>query len=162
MVPGSIGSFDAVIMSGRHDDTLAAEIAQLDDLGLQELRDLWSERIGSPPHFASTEVTRRWLAWELQAKTRGGFDPATRRRLRQLNASSKGDGHSIPTASMTLKPGTVLTREWGGKTHRVMVLENGFAWAGQNYRSLSEVATRISGTRWSGPRFFGLKQGNCR
>jgi hypothetical protein len=52
--------------------------------------------------------------------------------------------------------------EWGGKTHRVMVLENGFAWAGQNYRSLSEVATRISGTRWSGPRFFGLKQGDHR
>jgi hypothetical protein len=52
--------------------------------------------------------------------------------------------------------------EWGGKTHRVMVLENGFAWAGQNYRSLSEVATRISGTRWSGPRFFGLKQGDRR
>jgi hypothetical protein len=52
----------------------------------------------------------------------------------------------------------VLTREWGGVTHRVMVLEEGFVWAGQNYRSLSEIATRISGTRWSGPRFFGLKQ----
>ncbi len=59
---------------------------------------------------------------------------------------------------MALKPGTVLTREWAGVTHRVMVLEEGFAWAGQSYRSLSEIATRISGTRWSGPRFFGLKQ----
>lgn len=159
MVPESIESFDAVIMSVRHDDTLAAEIAQLDGLGLQELRDLWSERIGSPPHFASTEVTRLWLAWELQAKVRGGFDLATRRQLKQLDASSKGDAHSSPNVSAALKPGTVLTREWGGKSHRVMVLENGFAWAGQNYRSLSEVATRISGTRWSGPRFFGLKQG---
>lgn len=59
---------------------------------------------------------------------------------------------------MALKPGTVLTREWAGVNHRVMVLEEGFAWAGQSYRSLSEIATRISGTRWSGPRFFGLKQ----
>lgn len=149
-------------MSTRPDDTLAAAIAQLDGLGLEELRNLWRDRIGSPPHFASTEVTRLWLAWELQAKARGGFDPATRRRLKQLCMPAKGDAHSTPTASTALKPGTLLTREWGGKTHRVMVLENGFAWAGQNYRSLSEVATRISGTRWSGPRFFGLKQGNHR
>lgn len=149
-------------MSTRPDDTLAAEIAQLDGLGLEELRNLWRDRIGSPPYFASTEVTRLWLAWELQAKARGGFDPATCRRLKQLCMPAKGDAHSTPTASTALKPGTVLTREWGGKTHRVMVLENGFAWAGQNYRSLSEVATRISGTRWSGPRFFGLKQGDRR
>lgn len=149
-------------MSGRHDDALAAEIAQLDGLGLEELRNLWRERIGSPQHFASTEVTRLWLAWELQAKVRGGFDPATRRRLKQLSRPAKADAHSALTASTALKPGTVLTREWGGKTHRVMVLENGFAWAGKNYRSLSEVATRISGTRWSGPRFFGLKQGDRR
>lgn len=162
MVTGSIESFDAGIMSAQHDDTLAAEIAQLDGLGLEALRDLWSERIGSPPHFASTEVTRLWLAWELQAKARGGFDPATRRRLKQLSTPSKGDARSTPTASTMLKPGTVLTREWGGKTHRVTVLENGFAWAGQKYRSLSEVAARISGTRWSGPRFFGLKQGSRR
>lgn len=149
-------------MSARHDDILAAEIAQLDGLGLEELRNLWRDRIGSPPHFASTEVTRLWLAWELQAKVRGGFGSATRRRLKQLITASKGDFSSAPTAATALKLGTVLTRQWGGKTHRVMVLENGFAWAGQNYRSLSEVATRISGTRWSGPRFFGLKQGSRR
>lgn len=162
MVLGSIESLDAGIMSGRHDDILAAEIADLDGLGLEELRNLWRDRISSPPHFASTEVTRLWLAWELQAKVHGGFDPATRRRLKQLSRPTKGDAQSALTASTALKPGTVLTREWGGKTHRVMVLENGFAWGGQNYRSLSEVATRISGTRWSGPRFFGLKQGDRR
>jgi hypothetical protein len=59
---------------------------------------------------------------------------------------------------MALKPGTVLTREWAGVTHRVMVLEEGFSWGGQNYRSLSEIATLITSTRWSGPRSFGLKQ----
>jgi hypothetical protein len=145
-------------MSSRHDDTLTAEIARLDGLGLGALRDLWRERLGSPPHFASTELTRLWLAWELQAKVRGGYDLATRRRLKQLRKSSKADAIPTSAALGALKPGTVLTREWGGTTHRVMVLEEGFAWAGQNYRSLSEIATRISGTRWSGPRFFGLKQ----
>lgn len=145
-------------MSARHDDTLTAEIAQLDGLGLGGLRDLWRQRLGSPPHFASTEVTRLWLAWELQAQARGGYDSATRRRLRQLGNSAKTDAAPNLTSSIAMKPGTVLTREWAGVTHRVMVLEEGFAWAGQNYRSLSEIATRITGTRWSGPRFFGLKQ----
>ena len=145
-------------MYAKHDDTLAAEIAQLDGLGLGALRDLWRERLGPPPRFASTELTRLWLAWELQAKVRGGFDLATRRRLKQLCKSSKVDATPTLAALGALKPGAVLTREWGGVTHRVMVLEEGFAWAGQNYRSLSEIATRISGARWSGPRFFGLKQ----
>lgn len=145
-------------MATRHNDTLAAEIVQLGGLGLEALRNLWRERLGSPPCFASTEMTRLWLAWELQAKARGGYDPATRRRLKQLSNPARSDARPTTPASGALKPGTVLTREWGGTTHRVMVLEEGFAWAGQNYRSLSEIATRISGTRWSGPRFFGLKQ----
>jgi Protein of unknown function (DUF2924) len=147
-------------MSARHDDTLTAEIAQLDGLGLGALRDLWRQCLGSPPRFASTQVTRLWLAWELQARARGGYDPATRRRLRQLSNSAETDATPKPTSSMALKPGTVLTREWGGVTHRVMVLEEGFAWGGRNYSSLSEIATLITSTRWSGPRFFGLKQSN--
>jgi Protein of unknown function (DUF2924) len=147
-------------MSSRHDDTLVAEIAQLDGLALGALRDLWRQHLGSPPRFASTELTRLWLAWELQAKARGGYDPATRRRLKQLSKSSKADATPTSAALVARKPGAVLTREWGGVTHRVMVLEEGFAWAGKNYGSLSEIATLISGTRWSGPRFFGLKQGD--
>jgi hypothetical protein len=146
-------------MSSEADCTLAAEIAQLGGLDLGELRDLWQQRLGSPPRFASTEVTRLWLAWELQAQARGGYDPATRRRLRQLGNSAEIDAAPKSTPSMAVKPGTVLTREWGGVTHRVMVLEEGFAWAGRNYRSLSEIATLITNTRWSGPRFFGLKRG---
>src|SRR6266404_4312796 len=117
-------------------DTLTAEIAQLDGLGLGALRNHWRQRLGSPPRFTSTELTRLWLAWELQARARGGYDPATRRRLKQLSKSSKADTAPISTALGALKPGSVLTREWDGATHRVMVLEEGFAWAGQTYRSL--------------------------
>ena len=144
-------------MPATSDATLQAEIAQLDDLGLNELRAVWRERLGRPPRVASTEVTRRWLSWELQARAQGGLDPATLRRLSQLGKTFRTDP-APAAAHRALRPGTVLTREWNGATHRVMVLEEGFAWNGQQYASLSEVASRITGTRWSGPRFFGLRQ----
>lgn len=146
-------------MPDRQDDAHTTEIARLDDLGLGALRDIWRERLGSPPRFASTELTRLWLAWELQARALGGYDLATRRRLKEVSKASKANATPTSASLGALRPGTVLTREWGGMTHRVMVLEKGFAWAGQNYQSLSEIATRITGTRWSGPRFFALKQG---
>ena len=142
----------------RPDTTLKAEIARLGDLDLGQLRDLWRQSLGSPPLVASTNLMRLWLAWELQARTKGGLDLATRRRLRHLGKAYKADVAPTAAALAGLKPGAVLTREWDGETHRVMVLEEGFAWAGQNYGSLSDVAFRITGTRWSGPRFFGLKQ----
>ena len=139
-------------------ETLEAEIAYLSDLSLPELRKLWSDRLGQPPQLASTELTRRWLAWELQAAKRGGFDAATRRNLRQLVRSPTTSSVSTTPSGGGVKPGTVLTREWAGATHKVVVLEAGFSWNGQTWRSLSEIATKITGTRWSGPRFFGFYQ----
>lgn len=137
---------------------LAAEIAHLNDLGLAELRSAWKERLGTPPAATSTELMRRWLSWELQAQAKGGFDATTRRRLRQLGKVFRGDPPSTPLPDIGPSPGSLLTREWNGVTHRVMVLEERFAWNGQKYDSLSEIAFRITGTRWSGPRFFGLRQ----
>ena len=137
---------------------LEAELAQLGSLGLVALRALWAERLGRPPLIASTEVTRRWLAWELQARKLGGFDAATRRRLRALARSVKPAHVNDVSSDLTLKPGTILTREWAGTVHKVSVFENGFSWNGRTWNSLSEIATKITGTRWSGPRFFGLKR----
>ena len=139
-------------------ETLGAEIAYLSDLSLSELRKLWSDRLGQPPQLASTELTRRWLAWELQASKRGGLDAATRRHLRQLARSLAISSVSSAPSGGGLKPGTVLSREWAAATHKVVVLETGFSWNGQRWTSLSEIATKITGTRWSGPRFFGLHQ----
>lgn len=133
-----------------------AEIAHLSNLGLAELRKLWSERLGSPPLLASTELTRRWLAWELQAAKLGGFDGATRRHLRRLARSLTTKSSSEAPSAVSAKPGTVLARKWGGATHRVVVLDGGFSWNGRTWASLSEIASKITGTRWSGPRFFGL------
>ena len=136
-----------------------AELLHLDGLGLVELRALWAKELGTPPIIASTEVTRRWLAWELQAARLGGFDAATRRRLRQLAKSAKAElAIAGPQSTPILKPGTVLVRDWGDATHRVTVLDVGFSWAGRTWKSLSEIASTITGTRWSGPRFFGLKK----
>lgn len=133
-----------------------AEIDILGDLGLEGLREAWRARLGgSAPSASSIGLLRRWLSWELQAWTEGGFDPATRRQLRDLGRAKKGDSR-LPRTS-NLRPGTILTREHAGKTHRVMVLERGYAWDGGQYASLTEIAYRITGTRWSGPRFFGLK-----
>jgi DUF2924 family protein len=145
-------------MRSADNGTLEAEITQLNDLGLAELRRVWKERLGTPPAIASTELTRRWLSWELQARARGGFDATTRRRLRQLCKAFRADPPSTTLRDIGLRPGSMLAREWNGVTHRVMVLEEGFAWNGQKYDSLSAIAFRITGTRWSGPRFFGLRQ----
>jgi hypothetical protein len=145
-------------MRSTYNGTLEAEIARLHDLGLGELRRAWEERLGTPPAIASTELMRRWLSWELQAQARGGFDATTRRRLRQLCKAFRADPSSTTFPDTGPKPGSMLAREWNGVIHRVVVLEEGFAWNGQKHASLSDIAFRITGTRWSGPRFFGLRQ----
>jgi Protein of unknown function (DUF2924) len=115
-------------MRSDRENTLEAEITRLDGLGLQELRQVWRQRLGPPPRHISTELTRRRLAYELQVKLYGGLKPETRRRLNH------------------------------GSEHRVTVLEKGFEYRGEPYGSLSQVARRIAGSRWSGPAFFGLKR----
>jgi hypothetical protein len=139
-------------------ETLDAEIARLSSFSLIELREMWSDRLGTPPQLSSAALTRLWLAWELQAERRGGLDAATRRHLRQLARSLTTRSTNDAPSAITAKPGTVLAREWGGATHKVVVLDGGFSWNGQTWPSLSEIASKITGTRWSGPRFFGLRQ----
>jgi len=135
-----------------------AELARLSELSLSELREIWLQRIGAPAPATSAEVTRRWLAWELQAQVRGGLDAPTRRRLRQIAKALRADPEVGRAHQPTPAPGRVLMREWNGVTHRVLVLDEGFSCNGERYSSLSEIALRITGTRWSGPRFFGLRQ----
>jgi hypothetical protein len=145
-------------MRSAYNDSLEAEIVCLNDLGLAELRRVWKERLGTPPAIASTDLTRRWLSWELQAQAKGGFDATTRRRLRQLRNAFRATPPSAVLPDTGLRPGSMLAREWNGVTHRVMVLEEGFVWNGQKHDSLTDIAFRITGTRWSGPRFFGLRR----
>ena len=104
------------------------------------------------------------IAYRLRAERLGDLDRDTQRFLDQVAAGTRnGDGFPTKGDRLTrhgLQPGTILVREWDGKPQRVMVLDQGFAWNGTTYRSLTETAFAMTGTRWSGPRFFGLRREN--
>jgi hypothetical protein len=138
-------------------EPLAGEIAALMDKGIDLLRSAWVQRFRSPaPPIQSSDILRRLFAWKLQAQAFGDLDIETAANLKRTrSALAKG---KAPSASTALRAGTILVREWRGVTHRVLALDEGFEHEGKRYGSLSEVARTISGTRWSGPRFFGIEE----
>jgi hypothetical protein len=127
-----------------------AQLAALADLSLEDLQARWSEVTGAPLPQVSAALLRLALAYELQSACYGGLARHTEQRLKAL-ASGSGD-------SAVLKPGARLVREWNGVLHTVVIGEDGaISWNGKDWNSLSQVARAITGTRWSGPAFFGLK-----
>ena len=113
----------------------------------------WSDVFGTPvPKRLSSPFLRRFLAFELQARQFGGLPKGFVDRL------DRADAVKAETRSPALKPGGRLIREWNGTTHAVDVVDGGFLWNGQRFASLSPIARAITGARWSGPRFFGLKR----
>ncbi len=124
------------------------EVRALTALDLTGLREEWRRRYGEPPKMRSTELLSRLLAWRIQADAFGGLDAATIRLLKSDRATP---------SSPALIPETRRVREWQGLRHDVEVLEHGFLHQGTTYRSLSETARAITGTRWNGHRFFGLR-----
>jgi len=104
----------------------------------------------------SRQLLLRALAYRLQEQALGGLDRATRRRLDRA-AADLAAGRPLAAPAPKIKPGTRLLREWQGVVHEVIVLEGGLQYRGETWPSLSAVAREITGTRWSGPRFFGLK-----
>ena len=130
----------------------ARGIAGLCDLSRADLVERWVGLHGSPPIKTMTEgLLARGIAYEIQVRQLGGLTPAERKAL---GALARGRSNPSPGA---LKAGTRLYRSWRGVTQEILVLESGVSWRDKNYASLSEVARAITGTRWSGPRFFGLQ-----
>ena len=128
-------------------------------LKTQELRDEWCKLHGAePPKRLSRDLLLRAIAHQIQQRVHGGLGLVSKRRLDALAAEleTRGAAHFDP--GTVLKPGTRLVREWHGRTHSVVVLENGFEYQGQRYRSLTKIAGLITGVHWSGPAFFGLKK----
>ena len=145
-------------MQGVADPAVEAEIARLGDLDLPELRAYWAKHLGSVPNHQSADLMRQRIAYELQVRAYGGLKPETRQRLGKLYDAFKADPNYTPQPNYGLKPGTVLTREWRGVMHKVGVLAEGFEYQGRQYDSLSEIASLITGSKWSGPVFFGFRR----
>ena len=118
----------------------------LETMTLQELREEWRRRFGAPPRLRSADLVRRCLAWLIQTGSWGGIDPQLRRQLK----GQAGRGEELDA-------GVRIVREWQGKRHEVEKIEGGYLYAGRRWKSLSGIATEITGTRWNGPKFFGLR-----
>jgi hypothetical protein len=139
------------------------EIAHLRGLSIKGLRSRWQGVFQRPaPAHLTQHLLFAVIAYRLQADRFGDLDHATRQMLDGIATQEAGPALSARLASFDQKrtrltPGTVLVREWDRQSQRVMVLADGFAWNGQTYDSLTKVAFAITGTRWNGPRFFGLR-----
>ena len=135
---------------------LEQEIARVGGLGRDELVTLWVKAYGHPPpKGTSRKLLIRSAAYYLQAKALGGLKRSVHRQLMQIAAGGKVI-NKTGNHRKKLKPGVRLVREWHGVTHTVEVIEGGFTWNSEVYRSLSAIAKAITGARWSGPRFFQL------
>ena len=138
--------------------SLTDELAELRRLDLTALKQRWRVfyRTEAPVHIGQSLLLQA-VAYRLQEKALGGLKPSTRRLL-ERTAEDKVDRRPPTEAPATkVTPGSILIREWHGVSHRVTVLADGVLLRGARYRSLSEVARKITGSRWSGPRFFGLR-----
>lgn len=135
-----------------------ARLEQLPTLSKAQLLDLWQQLFNAPPpRQVRRELLIRILAYKIQEQTYGGLTTETRKRLRELARQFAASPEVNVSAPQRIKPGTRLIREWLGKSHHVTVLEQGYSYAGKRYSSLSQIARLITGTRWNGPLFFGLR-----
>jgi hypothetical protein len=139
---------------------IARQVAQLRSLSRQRLLDLWQELYGvAPPSGIRREVMIPFLAYRIQENVDGGLSAAARAQIKSV-ARSLEYARNSPNRSTRpiIKTGTRVLRHWGREMHEVSVTETGYEYRGHGYRSLSEIARLITGTRWSGPAFFGLKK----
>jgi Protein of unknown function (DUF2924) len=138
--------------------SLTDELAELRGLDATTLRQRWRVlyRTEAPVHIGRAFLLQA-VAYRLQERVLGGLKSSTRRLLERTAEDSLHRRTPSEAPATKVTPGSVLIREWHGVSHRVTVLADGVLLRGARYRSLSEVARKITGTRWSGPRFFGLR-----
>jgi hypothetical protein len=140
--------------------SMVAQIAELERMPLEKLREKWEALFNTkPPVTANSRQLIVRLAYRLQELVYGGLSADARDRLEQLAEARMGASPKI-TSRKTNRPipGTRFLREWNGERYEVTVLERGFEYQGRAYQSLTAIATAITGTKWNGPSFFGLRQ----
>ena len=134
------------------------ELDRLPVMPIAQLRARYCEVFRSdPPKAFGPDLLRRSIAYRIQEKAYGGLSRSAQRLIDQMTKAYAAKPIGKIVLPRRIKPGSVLLREWKGKSHRVMVLADGFAYDGGTYTNLSEIAVLITGTRWNGPRFFGLR-----
>lgn len=145
-------------VTGKPDPVVEAELERLASMPIVQLRSRYRELFrADPPKAFGPDLLRRSIAHRIQEKVYGGLPRPVQRQLDQLIKAYAAK----PTGKLVLppriKPGSILVRTWKKKSYRVTVMAEGFAYEGRPYASLSEIALAITGTRWNGPRFFGLR-----
>jgi len=140
-------------------DKLVPQLDQLRQQSAEELLKQWQALFGvASPKKLRSSLLVQGIAYRLQGRALGGLKPSTLRLLERIaDDTAAGRPVSIPSEKVRTTIGTVLMREWHGKKHQVTVLEDGFLYRTKRFRSLSQIARLITGARWSGPLFFGLK-----
>ena len=140
-------------------DRLSEQIATLPSLNKTQLLALWAENFSKdPPPRLHRRLMVALLAYRIQEKEFGGLSHAARRRLREVALSLRTDKPSQERPDSAPQTGTRLLRVWRGETHEVIAIGSGYEYRGQTYSSLSRIAREITGTRWSGPLFFGVRK----
>jgi hypothetical protein len=140
------------------DPEVEAELEQLPKMPIAELRSRYRELFRTePPKAFGPDLLRRSIAQKIQQQAYGGLSREHQRLLDQLVRAARAKPNGRLELPRRIKPGSELVRTWNRRTYRVMVMEKGFAWDGKTFSSLSEIAFEITGTRWNGPRFFGLR-----
>jgi Protein of unknown function (DUF2924) len=148
-------------LKGAVDPAVEAELDRLPTMPIVDLRRRYRDLFRTdPPKAFGPDLLRRSIAHRDQEKAYGGLSAPTQRLLDQLVKAAMAKPNGRLELPRRIKPGSELVRTWKGKTYRVMVMADGFAHDGKTFASLSEIATDITGTRWNGPRFFGLRAGS--
>jgi hypothetical protein len=140
---------------------IAGQIAQLRGFSRQQLLELWEKLYKkAAPLGIRREIMVPFLAYKIQENAYGGLKTGTRAELRRIAQTLERNRASGAAIRFKIRPGTRLLRRWRGEMHEVFVAEAGYEYRGSTYHSLSEIARKITGTRWSGPAFFGLNRTN--
>lgn len=147
-------------MTAGHDITIIQKLASLQAMDIIDLKSEWRRLFDTDPPTFNRKTLEARLAYRIQELAFGGLSKDTRRRLKDLGERVDGGDPLIRHARVDNRPatGTQLIREWQGEDHVVTVTPNGYEWGGRPYKSLSAVARAITGTRWNGWVFFGLKR----
>jgi hypothetical protein len=144
---------------GAADPQVETELHRLTKIPIAELRSRYGELFRTePPKAFGPDLLRRSIAHRIQELAYGGLSRQHQRLLDQLVRVARAKPNGRLELPRRIKPGSELVRTWNRRTYRVVVLESGFAYEGRTYKSLSEIASEITGTKWNGPRFFGLRR----